>query len=450
MRRILHAVFAAGVAISAAAAQEPSDGGARYWPQFRGPLGTGFAPQGDPPVEWGEKKNIRWKVEIPGHGHASPIIWDDRVYVQTAVRTDRTAAPGTGGEHRAVEERRGRRMSRAAPVHVYAFIMMALDRRTGKTVWQRTLCEEVPHEGGHRDASQASNSPVTDGRHIIAYFGSRGLYCLDMQGKVIWKEGLGTMQTRRGFGEGSSPALYGDMVVVNWDHEGQSFIAAFDTETGEKRWKVDRDEPTSWATPVVVTVEGRPQVVASATNRIRGYELSTGKLVWECGGMTLNVVPTPVFRDGLLYCASGFRGEALLAIRYADATGDITDSGTVTWRYDGKGTPYVPSPLLYEDKLYFLSGNKAILSCVDAKSGQALYNRQRLEGLDVVFASVVGAAGRVYVADQDGNTAVIQHGPEFKLLGVNSLEDGFAASPAIVGKELYLRGQEHLYCIAAE
>ncbi|UCG32572.1 MAG: PQQ-binding-like beta-propeller repeat protein, partial [Phycisphaerales bacterium] len=307
MSRVLCAVFAAGLTISTAVAQEPNADRTRYWPQFRGPLGTGFAPHGDPPVKWSESENIRWKARLPGRGHATPIIWGDRVYAQTAVKTDRAAEPGTGGEQGAADEGRGRRMTEEAPEHVYAFVMMALDRRTGETVWQRTVCEEVPHEGGHRVASQASNSPVTDGKHIIAYFGSRGLYCLDMQGQVIWKKDLGRMQTRRGFGEGSSPALCGDTVVVTWDHEGQSFIVAFDTETGERRWKVDRDEPTSWATPLVVVVEGKPQVVASATNRIRGYDLATGGLLWECGGMTLNVIPTPVCSDALIYCTSGFR-----------------------------------------------------------------------------------------------------------------------------------------------
>ena len=422
--------------------------GEEYWPRWRGPEATGVAPSGKPPMEWDESKNIRWKVEIPGRGHASPIVWGERVYIQTAIKTDRKAA-----SQPAIEEERGggqRRRGGATPTQICEFVMLALDRHTGETVWMRTLCEELPHEGGHEDASQASNSPVTDGTYIFAYFGSRGLYCLDMQGEVIWSKRFGRMETRNGFGEGSSPALHGDTVVVNWDHEGQSFIVALDRRTGQERWRADRDERTSWATPLIVEHDGKAQVVVSATNRIRSYALTTGELLWECGGMTGNVVPTPVCGDGLLLATSGFRGSALLAIRYAGAKGDITDTAAVAWTYDGKGTPYVPSPLLYGDALYFLDTNREMLSRVDARSGQAHYDKQRLEGLRGVYASPVGADGRVYVVGRNGTTAVIAHGPEYKLLATNTLDDSFTASPAIVGRELYLRGDKRLYCIAEQ
>ena len=257
------------------------------------------------------------------------------------------------------------------------------------------------------------------------------------------------MRIRMGFGEGSSPALHGDTVVINWDHEGQSFIVAFDKRTGKERWRVERDEPTTWATPLVVSPQGKPQVVTSATNQIRSYDLLTGKEVWTCGGMTRNVVPSPLADDELIYFGSGFRGNALLAVRYGDARGNVADTAAVAWEYPGKGTPYVPSLLLCDNALYFLAGNKAVLSCVNAKTGEAHYARQRLEGLEDVFASPVGAPGRVYVADRAGKIAVIQPGPQFKLLAVNTLDDGCSASPALVGKEVYLRGHEYLYCIAA-
>ena len=427
-------------------AGDSSGDGDSWWPQWRGPQMNGVAPAGDPPLEWSESKNIRWKVDVPGLGHATPIIWGDRIYVQTAVKTDQQvkskepeAPPDDGG--------RRRRRRTETPTHVHTFMILALDRSTGKTVWQRTLGEALPHEGGHQDASQASNSPVTDGEHIIAYFGSRGLYCLDMDGQVLWQKDFGTMQTRRGFGEGSSPALYGDTVIVNWDHEGQSFIVALDKKTGQQKWKVDRDEQTSWSTPVVVEVNGKPQVVTSAASKIRSYDLRTGELLWQCGGMTENVIPTPVHGDGLLYFASGFRGSALMAVRYAEAAGDVTGSKAVAWVYEGKGTPYVPSVLLYDDLLYFLDTNRAVLSCVRAKTGETCYVRQRLEDLQGVYASPVAVNGRMYIAGLGGKTAVIQAGPEFKLLAVNVLDEGFSASPAIVGSEIYLRGRSHLYCI---
>ena len=424
-----------------------------YWPQWRGPNANGVAPQASPPLEWSESRNVRWKVDIPGRGHATPIAWGNCVYIQTAVQTDRKAKPEGPGEEPSPDGpgRRGHNwMGGETPTHVHEFVLMAIDRRTGGIVWQRTLCEVLPHEGGHRDASQASNSPVTDGVHVIAYFGSRGLYCLDMQGKLIWKKDFGKMQTRMGFGEGSSPTLYGDTVIVNWDHEGQSFIIALDKNTGQQRWKVDRDEITSWATPLVVEHDGKPQVVTSATGLIRSYDLRTGGLLWQCGGMTRNVIPTPVCSDSLVYAMSGFRGSALQAIRYPAAEGDVTDSAAVAWKYTGKGTPYVPSPLLYGDTLYFLDTNRAILSCVDPESGRPHYTKQRLEGMEDVFASPVGANNRVYILGRNGTTAVIQRGPEYKLLATNTLDDGFTASPAIVQGEIYLRGHKHLYCIAEE
>lgn len=455
MRLALCGLACTCVLVPLANAQPSSGTQGRNWPQWRGPAGTGVAPHANPPVEWSESNNIRWKVKLPGHGHASPIVWGDRVYVQTAINTEKKVEPQEPATQPAEPEgqrdrRGGNRMSRATPTHIHKFLIIAIDRGTGDVVWQQVLCEALPHEGGHPAASQASNSPVTDGEHIIAYFGSRGLYCLDMQGQVLWEKHFGPMQTIRGFGEGSSPALHGDTVVVNWDHEGQSFIVAFDKRTGEQRWKVDRDERTSWATPLVVTADGSPQVITSATNGIRSYDLKTGELRWQCGGMTRNVIPSPVCGNGLTYCTSGFRGSALLAIRHTQARGDITGSDAIAWVYDGKGTPYVPSPLLYGDKLYFLQENREVLSCVDAERGQPHYSRQRLEGLGGVFASPVGASDRVYVVGREGKTAVIQHGPEYKLLATNVLDDSFTASPAIVANEIFLRGLAHLYCIAAD
>ena len=482
MNKIIPIILSLAVNGAAALANGPAEGGKEFWPQWRGPEATGLARHADPPGEWSETKNIRWKTKILGKGHASPIVWGDRVYIQTAVETEKTVAPepqaqapAAGSDHRGRYagpllgseigssrmvafqpqdgQRRGRRgrrgmRRRPKPTQVYEFHVMALDRKTGKVVWDTTVCEEVPHEGLHPDSTQASNSPVTDGEHVFAHFGSRDLYCLDMQGNVVWRREFGLMKTRNNFGEGSSPALYGDTVIVTWDHEGDSYILALDKATGKERWKVERDEPTSWATPIIVEANGRPQIITSATNRVRGYDLESGDAIWECGGMTLNTIPSPVCGNGLVYAISGFRGSGLLAIDYAKAKGDITGKPAVVWTYDGGHTPYVPSPLLYDDKLYFLDVNKAILSCVDAKSGKALYNKKRLDGLDGAYASIVGAKNRVYITGRNGATAVVRHGENFELLATNVLDDGFDASAAIAGNEIYLRGREHLYCIA--
>lgn len=419
----------------------------QFWPQWRGPLAIGVAPQGNPPVTWSETKSVRWKVKIPGKGSASPIVWGDRVFVLTAVPTDKHVEPKETEEE---EEATGRRRRQGIePTTVQRFVVLALDRKTGKILWQRTAAEELPHEGTHMTGTWASNSPVTDGEHVYAFFGSRGLYCYDMEGNLVWSKDFGQMTIRLGFGEGSSPALYGDKLIVNWDHEGQSFIMALDKRTGTEIWRVNRDEITSWTTPLVVEHEGRPQVVTSATNRVRSYDLETGKLLWETAGMTLNTIPSPVAANGMVYLTSGFRGNALLAIRLSEAEGDITDTEAVVWKLD-RDTPYVPSPLLYEDTLYFLKSNSGILSCFNARTGKAYYGQQRVEGLETVYASPVGVAGRVYIADREGTTVVIEHGSEYKVLSRNKLDDGFDASPAIVGNEIYLRGHQYLYRISEE
>ncbi len=403
------------------------------WAQWRGPLATGVAPEAEPPLTWSETQNVRWKVAIPGRGHGSPVVSGDRIFVTTAV-----------GEGKEVEGQRG-----VQPAGVVRFVVLALDRATGKTVWERTVREEVPHEGTHPDGSWASASAVTDGERVFAFFGSRGLYALDFDGKPLWQKDLGDMETRRGFGEGSSPALAGDTLVVNWDHEGDSFIVALDKRTGEDRWRKGRDEVTSWATPLVVEADGSRQAIVNATGKIRSYDLATGEVLWETGGMTVNTIPSPVHADGVVYATSGFRGSALRAIRLAGANGDLTGTEAILWSHD-RDTPYVPSPLLYRGQIYFLKVNSGILTSLDAATGEVRFGPERLPGVDSVYASPVAAAGRVYIADRDGKTVVLAAGPKLEVLAENVLDDGFDASPALVDGEIYLRGRKHLYCIAVE
>ncbi|MEE8584879.1 MAG: PQQ-binding-like beta-propeller repeat protein [Acidobacteriota bacterium] len=432
-------VIALGATLCCLPAQPASGQDGQYWPQWRGPLGTGVAPDADPPVEWSESKNIRWKLALPGKGHSTPIIWGDRVFITAAVpygsplepRYDR--APGAHDSQ---------------PItHHHEFVALAVSRRDGKILWQRTLHKELPHEGGHYTGSLASNSPVTDGQHLFAFFGSRGLYCLDLDGRLVWERDLGEMQTLHAHGEGSSPALYKDTLVVNWDHEGQSFVVAFDKRTGKQRWKAARDEVTSWAAPIVVEHEGKPQVIVSGTNRLRGYDLATGRVIWECAGLSRNVVASPVAAQGMVYAASSYDKRALLAIRLKGAQGDITGTSQVVWTRNQR-TPYVPSPLLYEGWLYFLRHYQGILSRLNAKTGEEPTGPFRLAGIRNVYASPVGAAGRVYITGLDGTTLVLSHGDVPEVLALNRLNDSFSASAAVVERELYLRGQQYLYCIA--
>jgi outer membrane protein assembly factor BamB len=255
------------------------------------------------------------------------------------------------------------------------------------------------------------------------------------------------MTIKLGFGEGSSPALAGDRLVVQWDHEGESFVVALDKKTGRELWRQERDEDTSWATPLVVEHGGRAQVVTSATNKVRSYDIGSGALLWETAGMTANTIPSPVHVDGLVILTSGFRGNALLAVKLAEAKGDITGSSAIAWKYD-RDTPYTPSPLLYGDELYFLKGNNGLLSCFNARTGERLYGPERLDGVPNVYASPLGADGRIYVAGREGAVAVVQRGPAFKVLATNTLDDGFDASPVAVDSELYLRGMKYLYRIS--
>ena len=442
---VIPGLLLCGLTCAALAAERPA-GHDENWPQWRGPDGIGIALHGDPPVEWDESKNVRWKIDIPGSGHATPVIWGDRIFVQTAIETDERIQPKAEDAAPA----RGRRGPPARDTSsVLKFVVLCINRQDGQILWQRTVCQERPHQGTHATGTWASNSPVTDGRHVYAYFGSRGLYCLDMQGNPKWEKDFGAMNIKMRFGEGSSPALHGDTLVVHWDHEDQSFIVALDKTTGDQLWRAERDEITSWSTPLVVEHEGTTQVIVSATGRIRSYDLKTGKVIWECGGMTRNVIPTPVVDNGMVYVTSGFRGSALLAIRLSAAKGDITDTQAVVWRH-GKDTPYVPSPLIYGDALYFLKVNSGVLSCLNAATGEEHYTGQRLDGVRSVYASPVAASGRIYIAGRNGVTAVIEHGSQYELLGTNKLDDGFSASPAIVGTEIYLRGHKSLYCIARD
>lgn len=417
----------------------------RYWPQWRGPRATGVAPAGDPPVSWSESDNVRWKVALPGDGSASPVVWGDRVFVLSAVPDG--SGEGSGGGF--FTRLRRRIMGTVGTGEQLRFVVLALDRRDGSVVWERTAVTEEPHEGRHGTGSWASASAVTDGDVVCAFFGSRGVYCYDLDGEPLWGRDLGDMRIRMGFGEGASPALHGDSLVVVWDHEGQSFITALDKRTGEERWRTDRDEMTSWSTPLVVEAPGGSQVVTSATDGVRSYDVATGRLVWEGQGVTMNAIPTPVAADGRVYLMSGYRGSRLYAVDLSAARGDITGTDAVVWTLD-RDTPYVPSPVLYDGTLYFTKSNSGVLSAYDAETGRHLFGPERLPGVRNLYASPVAAAGRLYVTSRDGATAVLEAGDSLSVLSVNHLDDEFDASPAVAGGELYLRGRAFLYCIAAD
>jgi outer membrane protein assembly factor BamB len=411
------------------------------WPQWRGPLGTGVAPHAQPPLEWSETKHIRWKMALPGKGHSTPIVWGERIFLTTAIPYGESVKPRfvRPGAH-----------DNLILTQNHEFAVLAVSRKTGKILWQQTVHKATPHEAGHLTASLASASPVTDGEHVFAFFGSYGLYCLDTSGKLLWKKDLGQMHSKHGHGEGSSPALHGDTLIVNWDHEEQSFLVALDKRTGAQRWRVARAEDTSWATPIVVEHQGIAQVIVPGTNRLRGYDLASGALIWECGGLSSNIVASPVAANGIVYAGSSYDTRAMLAVRLDGAKGDITGTNQVVWSRR-RGTPYVPSPLLYGDSIYNLQHYQGIIVRLDAKTGQDQGGPFRLPAISDVYASPVGAAGRVYITSREGVTQVMSHGePTPRMLAVNRLDDTFSASAALAGRELFLRGERFLYCIAEE
>ena len=423
---------------------ESADKFQENWHHWRGPLATGAAVNANPPTKWSESENVRWKVPIPGMGHATPIIWEDMILIQTAIPVEMPEADNATDDSQS-ERRRGRRRNR--PLPIFKFELLVLNRSDGSIKWQKTLNQSKPHEGIHNDASFASNSPMTDGEHIYAYFGSRGLYCLDFKGNIKWEKHIGTMQKRNAFGEGSCPIIHGDTIVILQDHEGQSFIIALNKHTGDEIWKMDRDEPTTWTSPIVVDYNGISQVIVPASNRTRSYDIANGDLVWECGGLTRNIIPSPIYKDGHVYVMSGHGGFSIQSINLELASGDITGTEAVDWQYD-RDTSYVPSALLSGDIIYFIRRTSNTLTALDIHSGEVLYGPERVPGISNVYASIVGAAGRVYIADRNGSVTVLKDGPDLEVLEVNHLDDGFNASPAIVGSEIYLRGTNHLYCIA--
>lgn len=323
-----------------------------FWPCWRGPDSTGKARSGNPPITWSETENIKWKVKVPGDSSSTPIVWADKIFFLTAVETDKKVMPpaevnapkdqppaptGPGGG-----PGRGGMMSKP-PTSVYKFDVVCMDRKTGNIIWQKTAREEVPHEGHQPNGSFAPYSPVTDGKYVWAGFGSHGVYCFDFEGNLKWIRDLGKMKIRNAFGEGSSPALAGNALIIVMDHEGGSFIYALNKETGETLWQNQRDEGTSWATPLPVETKGKVQIITNAGKFVRSYDLKTGELLWKCNGQVDGVIPTPVSGFGKVFCISGFKGGALQAIEL-DRSGDISDSNAISWQ-DKQVIPFVASPI---------------------------------------------------------------------------------------------------------
>jgi outer membrane protein assembly factor BamB len=414
-----------------------------HWPQWRGPFFNGMA-RGDAPTEWSDTKNIKWKTEIPGRGFSTPVIWGERIFLTTAIPTGKVAETP-----QPAEPAQGRRAGGGAgPLVEHRFDVLAIDRKTGKIVWQKTAKVATPHEGYHRAyGSFASNSPVTDGKYVYVSFGSRGLYCYDFNGKLIWEKDLGVqMKMRLAFGEGAAPLLVGNQLFVVFDHEAGSFMVALDKRNGKELWRSAREEPSSWSTPLAIEHNGRTEIVVPATNKVRSYDPRTGKILWESGGLGSNVIPVPVTHNGMVYVMSGHRDPKLMAIKLGKE-GDLTGSDAIAWSHT-RGVAYTASPVLYENKLYIVTDN-GMMSAFNATTGEPYYAQTRLPKAANLKASPVGANGKLYLATEDGDVLVLKMGEKFEVLATNTLHDQvFIATPVIAGGEIYLRGQTTLFAIS--
>jgi outer membrane protein assembly factor BamB len=326
--------------------------------------------------------------------------------------------------------------------------VISFDRATGKERWRQVAAEKVPHEGTHPSHTYAAGSPTTDGKFLYVSFGSFGIYCYDLGGKLQWQRDLGRMSTRLGWGEAVTPVTHGDSLLLNWDQEKDSALICLDAKTGATKWRTDRDDVTSWNTPFVVEHKGTTQVIVNGTKRIRSYDLKNGAELWQCAGMTTNAIPSPVAADGIAYVMSGYTGAGAVAVPLA-SRGDLGLDGKVVWRAN-KGMPYVPSPLLAGGRLYFTQANVPLYTVLDIKTGKTLVDRERLVGVESFYASPIAAAGRIYLVSREGTTLVLRQADTLEVLATNRLDDPIDASPVAVGRQLFLRGERFLYCISTE
>jgi PQQ-like domain len=429
-----------------------AQGRSGHWPSFRGPSASGVGEGVRLPDSWNvkEHRNLRWTTEVPGLAHSSPIVWGNRVYVTTAISSQANATfkPGLYGEGTASQDK-----------SVHRWVVMALDRRTGAVIWRQTAHEGAPREKRHIKATYANATPATDGRRVVAFFGSQGLYAFDMDGRLLWKKDLGVLNTgaydvpEYEWGTASSPIIYGNRVIVQCDTQNESFVLAADIDTGATVWKTVRNELPSWGTPTVYPAHGgRPaELITNASNFIRGYDPDTGAERWRLAGSSKITAPTPVFTRDVIVVASGRAPERpLFAIR-PGASGDITlrpdetSNPHVLWSRTGRGS-YMPTPLIHDGLLYVLA-NQGLLDAYDLRSGADVY-RQRIPHEGSGFsASPVVADGRIYLSSEDGDIFVVRAGRSFELLGRYPMGEPLMATPALAGDTMYVRGERHLFAI---
>ena len=390
----------------------PPDGdGGKSWPRWRGPA-QGVVADGDYPDQWSPTENVVWKVKVPGQGNSSPIIWKDRLFLTA-------------------HENQGKKR-----------LVLCFDRADGKLLWQCPVPEHLVEKAQGKNG-YASGTPSTDGERVYAYFGTGGLFCCDVDGKQVWHVPFPKMDALHGMA--CSPLLFKDKVIIFQEHNPGGFIAAYDKLTGKELWRTPRKETVSWGSPIAIRVGGKEQIIVSSSMRVYGYDPDNGKEIWSCAGNLFEVIPTPVVGHDLLFCSSGRSGPTL-AIRPEGAQGDITKTNVV-WKTI-KGSPFVPSPLLYGDYLYTVNDMLSIVSCFDARTGKQFWQERCGQPVSEGFsASPIGVNGKVFFTNDEGETYVMQHGDQFNLLHVNRLGEKTLASPALIDGRWHIRTQKHLWCI---
>ncbi len=420
---------------------------AQNWPAFRGANASGVAEGAKPPITWDVEKstNVLWRTAIPGLSHASPIVWDNHIYLITAISADSKAG--------FIAKDRGISLSTDNAPHTW--MIYALDKQSGKILWSNKAYEGVPRAKRHVKATQANSTPVTDGRYVVALFGSEGLNCYDTKGKLLWKQDLGVLNPglwddkESSWGHSSSPVIYRDLVIVQADGHKQSFIAAFNLKDGRQAWRVERNEITSWATPTIYQGKDRTELIVNGGRYIRGYDPLTGKELWRFSDNDTQVkMQAPLIAHDLIYITGGYPpGRAIYAFR-PGAVGDISlksgedKNAFLAWS-SSKGSPYTPTPIIYGDLFYAVSDN-GVFSAYDAKTGEVVY-QQRLPSS--FSASPVAADGRLYLASEDGDVFVVKAGRQYELLSKNTMGQPLMATPALSQGMLIVRGQDAIYAL---
>ena len=448
-KRLASALLAVLCLFFASPADLHADPGAN-WPSFRGRAACGVADGFKTPQRWSvpEGQNIQWKVPVPGLGHACPIVWEDRVFIATAVRDgdDEPLKPGIYGNIEPVEDATNTR-----------WVLCCFDRNTGEKRWQRTAHTGVPTIKRHPKSSHANSTPATDGRRVVAFFGSEGIYCYDLEGQLLWKRQIGVLDSgyyrvpTAQWGFGSSPLIHGDRVFIQCDVQKDSFVAALNLEDGSEVWRTPRDDVPTWSTPIVHVGPDRSQVILNGYKHMGGYDAATGEELWRLAGGGDIPVPTPIFSDDLVYLTSAHgRPAPIYAVRL-DATGDITPGEAagqhVAWSHS-KGGNYMQTPLLYGEHLY-LCTDGGVASCLIARTGERVY-RQRLDVRAGYTASPVAADEKIYFTAETGDVVVLEAGPEPKVLAINPLGETCLSTPAIARGTLFFRTRHHLVAVSRQ